>query len=236
MSIAQCEFWSDTLDRWAEDLVDPACSGTCPGGKSREQPAAVDRAGSAPDPRRRRSTSARRPASPSRPGPRSTSEEYGEQAGKLSDDPGRPARRASTRSPSGSASCPTARRSSRYEIGLLGQVATVMDEATDILARPGDRRPGDRRGDRGDRALAPVEADQPQGRRRRRLDARRRRPRHDPGLGPRPARQRREREGSARRPRRLAGDRRLRARRCPRSSAPGLDEYFNRLERGPGGN
>jgi hypothetical protein len=24
VSIAQCEFWSDTLDRWAEDLVDPA--------------------------------------------------------------------------------------------------------------------------------------------------------------------------------------------------------------------
>ncbi|MAT72753.1 MAG: hypothetical protein CMJ58_25010 [Planctomycetaceae bacterium] len=30
-SIALCEFWSDTLDRWAEDLVDPACSGACPG-------------------------------------------------------------------------------------------------------------------------------------------------------------------------------------------------------------
>src|SRR5208337_2828566 len=29
LSIAQCEYWSDTLDRWAEDLVDPACSGTC---------------------------------------------------------------------------------------------------------------------------------------------------------------------------------------------------------------
>jgi hypothetical protein len=29
LSIAQCEFWSDTLDRWAEDLVDPAGSGTC---------------------------------------------------------------------------------------------------------------------------------------------------------------------------------------------------------------
>jgi len=29
VSIAQCEYWSDTLDRWAEDLVDPASSGTC---------------------------------------------------------------------------------------------------------------------------------------------------------------------------------------------------------------
>jgi hypothetical protein len=35
VSIAQCEFWSDTLDRWAEDLVDPTSSGKCPGSKSR---------------------------------------------------------------------------------------------------------------------------------------------------------------------------------------------------------
>ncbi|TWU47304.1 hypothetical protein Poly51_51040 [Rubripirellula tenax] len=36
ISIAQCEYWSDTMDRWAENLVDPACSGQCPGGKSPE--------------------------------------------------------------------------------------------------------------------------------------------------------------------------------------------------------
>ncbi len=36
MSIAQCEFWSDTLDRWADDLVDPAAKGQCPGGKSKD--------------------------------------------------------------------------------------------------------------------------------------------------------------------------------------------------------
>ncbi len=34
MSIAQAEYWSDTLDRWAEDLVDPACKGSCPGCKN----------------------------------------------------------------------------------------------------------------------------------------------------------------------------------------------------------
>ena len=34
VSIAQAEYWSDNLDRWAEDLVDPASSGECPGGKS----------------------------------------------------------------------------------------------------------------------------------------------------------------------------------------------------------
>jgi len=33
--IAQCEYWSDTLDRWAEDLVDPSRCGACPGGKSK---------------------------------------------------------------------------------------------------------------------------------------------------------------------------------------------------------
>ena len=32
----QCEYWSDAMDRWAENLVDPACSGCCPGGKSPE--------------------------------------------------------------------------------------------------------------------------------------------------------------------------------------------------------
>lgn len=35
VSIAQCEYWSDCLDRWAEDLVDPTACGKCPGGKSR---------------------------------------------------------------------------------------------------------------------------------------------------------------------------------------------------------
>ena len=28
MSIAQAEYWSDTLDRWADDLVDPLSGGT----------------------------------------------------------------------------------------------------------------------------------------------------------------------------------------------------------------
>ncbi len=34
LSIAQAEFWSDT-DRWADDPVDPATSGVCPGSKSK---------------------------------------------------------------------------------------------------------------------------------------------------------------------------------------------------------
>jgi hypothetical protein len=35
LSISQAEFWSDTLDRWAEDIVDPACKGACPGCQSK---------------------------------------------------------------------------------------------------------------------------------------------------------------------------------------------------------
>ena len=66
MSIAQCEYWSDTLDRWADDLVDPACGGKCPGCKAK---------GSLPPSivlevlqiLEARSTCARRRASPSRP-------------------------------------------------------------------------------------------------------------------------------------------------------------------------
>ncbi len=34
LSIAQAEYWSDSLDRWGDDLVDPACSGQCPGCKT----------------------------------------------------------------------------------------------------------------------------------------------------------------------------------------------------------
>ena len=38
MSIAQCEFWADTLDRWADDLVDPTAKGesTDSEGKSKD--------------------------------------------------------------------------------------------------------------------------------------------------------------------------------------------------------
>jgi hypothetical protein len=34
VSIAHAEYWADNLDRWADELVDPACSGQCPGCKS----------------------------------------------------------------------------------------------------------------------------------------------------------------------------------------------------------
>ncbi|MCY2976384.1 MAG: hypothetical protein NTW52_17140 [Planctomycetota bacterium] len=34
MSVAQAEYWSDAIDRWAEELVDPANEGSCPGSKN----------------------------------------------------------------------------------------------------------------------------------------------------------------------------------------------------------
>ncbi len=36
LSVAQAEYWADAMDRWADNLVDPACSGQCPGGCSPE--------------------------------------------------------------------------------------------------------------------------------------------------------------------------------------------------------
>jgi hypothetical protein len=35
LSISQAEYWSDTLDRWAEDLVEVTKGGECPGSKSK---------------------------------------------------------------------------------------------------------------------------------------------------------------------------------------------------------
>src|SRR5690606_10258661 len=38
-SLAQTEFWADTLDRWAEQLVGPGCpNGQCPGGDAASLP------------------------------------------------------------------------------------------------------------------------------------------------------------------------------------------------------
>lgn len=37
-SISRTEFWADTLDRWAEELVEPSNCGQCPGGNSQSLP------------------------------------------------------------------------------------------------------------------------------------------------------------------------------------------------------
>ena len=134
VSMAQCEYWSDTLDRWAEDLVDPANSGQCPGGKSknslppsivlevlqilegevnlREETRVAQQAKSGLD-----------------------SVEFGKQAGNLSETQ----KGLETRIEKvidRIKELPEADANFGYELNLLGQVSGVMDEAREILAKP----------------------------------------------------------------------------------------------------
>jgi hypothetical protein len=134
LSIAQCEFWSDSLDRWADDLVDPSTCGACPGGKSKSSlpPSVVLEVLQILEAEvnlreETRVTEQARAAV--------TSEEYDRQADNLSQTQkvvqGRVVKVTDTirALPDGPAEFPK-------EIALLTQVATVMGEATEILARP----------------------------------------------------------------------------------------------------
>jgi hypothetical protein len=134
VSIAQCEFWSDTLDRWAEDLVDPACSGTCPGGKT---------AASLPpsivlevlqileaEVNLREET---RVAEQARPAIKA--EEHKRQAGKLSESQkgiGDRTEKVTQKI----RELPDGEETFFREIALLSEVSQVMGEAAGILARP----------------------------------------------------------------------------------------------------
>ncbi len=134
VSIAQCEFWSDSLDRWAEDLVDPACNGSCPGSKSR---------GSLPpsivlevlqilegEVSLREET---RVAEQARPALKS--QEHQLEANQLSETQ----KVLSERTQKvilRILELPEAESNFGLELKLLGQVSEVMTEATAILARP----------------------------------------------------------------------------------------------------
>ena len=185
-------------------------SGTCPGSQIEEQSAAVDRPGSAADPRRRNQPPRGDRAWPSRPGPRSRSKDHAEQAGKLSETqdgtrrPGRQGHRPDPR---------TARRRGRIRLRDqpprrgLGRDGRGRRE---ILARPETGGPA---------IAAETEAIELL------LKSNRINPNGGGGGGRRPAAAGRgprtirpwpswaaaQREGSPRGPRRLAGDRRLRA-------------------------
>jgi len=134
VSIALCEFWSDSLDRWAEDLVDPTGSGKCPGSKSksslppslilevlkilegeinlREETRVAEQARLALD-----------------------SKDHAAQAGKLSE--AQKALDVRVKSVvSKIRELPDADAEFAYEIGLLGEVSGVMGEAAEILASP----------------------------------------------------------------------------------------------------
>jgi hypothetical protein len=134
LSIAQAEFWSDTLDRWAEDLVDPACCGACPGCKSK---------GSLPpsvvlevlqilegEVNLREET---RVAEQARPAVKEG--EHKAQGAKLAKTQGELEERV-MKVIARIRELPDAEANFAYEFSLLGQVAMVMNEAAEILARP----------------------------------------------------------------------------------------------------
>lgn len=133
-SIALCEFWSDALDRWAEDLVDPACSGACPGCRSK---------GSLPpsivlevlqilegEVKLREET---RVAEQARPA--IEPDEHEREGARLSDAQDELTERVA-QVIDRIRELPDAEQEFPKEINLLSQVGVVMDEASTLLRRP----------------------------------------------------------------------------------------------------
>ncbi len=139
LSIAQAEFWSDSLDRWAEDCVDPANCGSCPGGKSRDSlpPSLVLEVlqileGEVNLREETRVAEQARPAL--------ASEDHRKQAGKLSGTQ----ESLRDRVDKVVGRIRTLRDGEKVfaeEIDLLGQVESVMGEAVAILAKADTGRP-----------------------------------------------------------------------------------------------
>jgi len=134
LSIAQCEFWSDTFDRWADNLLDPACNGKCPGGKSRASlpPSIVLEAMQILEAEinlreETRVTQQVRSALEAK--------DYAEKSGVLSVAQDGLAERVAKLTVR-IRELPEGEQEFGYEIALLGKVEQVMDEATEILARP----------------------------------------------------------------------------------------------------
>ena len=134
LSMAQCEYWSDTLDRWAEDFVEGGCSGTCSSCKSK---------GSLPpalvlevlqilegEVNLREETRVAEQARPSL-----TAEKHKHEADKLAktqrDLQGRLLKVISE-----IGKLPDAQADFGKDLRLLGMVTVVMDEAAGILSRP----------------------------------------------------------------------------------------------------
>ncbi|MFO1020100.1 MAG: hypothetical protein U0903_05315 [Planctomycetales bacterium] len=139
LSIAQSEFWSDSLDRWAENLVDPACAGKCPGCKSK---------GSLPpsivlevmqilegEVNLREETRVTQQAIKAL-----SREKHTDTAKKLSVTQEKLKDRVVTVNKKIS-ELPDAQADFGKEMELLAAVAGVMEEATEILARPDTGRP-----------------------------------------------------------------------------------------------
>ena len=138
LSMAQAEFWSDTFDRWADNLVDPACSGQCPGGKSKSSlpPSVVLEAMQIleAEVNLREETRVAEQARPAL-----SSEEFGERAGGLQTTQETISERV-TKLIQRIRDLPDGEAEFGKEIALLSQVELVMDEAAEILGRPDTAR------------------------------------------------------------------------------------------------
>ncbi|MDB5339200.1 MAG: hypothetical protein JWN70_4819 [Planctomycetaceae bacterium] len=134
LSIAQCEFWSDTFDRWADNLLDPACNGKCPGGKSKASlpPSIVLEAMHILEAEMnlREET---RVVQQARKG--LTKEDFSKQAGAASQTQAGLTERVNKLT-GRIRELPDGEQEFGYEIDLLGKVEVVMQDATEILARP----------------------------------------------------------------------------------------------------
>jgi len=232
LAISQCEYWSDTLDRWAEDLVDPSNCGACPGSKSRSSlpPSVVLEVLQILESEvnlreETRVTEQARPAV--------TSEEYGKQAHALSETQ-EGLRDRTEKVTQRIRELPDAEQEFPKEIQLLSQVAMVMKDAREILAQPETGEPA---------IAAETEAIELL------LQSRRINPKGGGGGGASPGgggtgdtndsaltlvgtginqKEVREDRGISQ----ATGDS---GPSLPEEFRAGLDEYFNRLERTPGG-
>lgn len=139
LSIAQCEFWSDTLDRWAEDLVEVTRCGQCSGSCSsaslppsivvevlhilegevslREDTRVAEQAKTAVTTAEHRKLANK--LSKTQDGLRNRTVKVNEKIGEL----------------------PDAKKQFGREMALLDAVASVMGEASEILVRPETGRP-----------------------------------------------------------------------------------------------
>ncbi len=139
MSMAQCEFWSDTFDRWADNLVDPACAGKCPGCKAKGSlaPSIVLEAMQIleAEVNLREET---RVAEQARPG--LASADYEQRAAKLRTTQDALSERIAKLAVR-IRELPDGEQDFAKEIALLGRVEIVMDDASEILGQPETGRP-----------------------------------------------------------------------------------------------
>ncbi|HEX4144950.1 MAG TPA: hypothetical protein VHY91_15705 [Pirellulales bacterium] len=132
--IAECEFWSDTFDRWADNLVNVCKGGKCPGCKSKGMlpPSLVLEAMQILEGEmnlREETRGVHQARAATKP------EEYGAQADKLDDAQQVLAKRVNKLTDA-VRKLPDGEQDFAKEIRLLGMVEVVMIEAAGILGRP----------------------------------------------------------------------------------------------------